>query len=617
MYYDHFGLYTAPFSMGPHLQFLFKSNTFEETMAHLVYGIEGGESIILITGEIGTGKTLALHNLTEHISGTFRVALINVTKIDFRELLKMFVAELGIAMPPESDRADLLGALKVEIESCRRQGLRLLLIVDEAHNLDIDTLEGVRLLTNLGPSGEQILQVVLSGQPGLNETINRSELIQLRQRIRVHYHLESMSRDETARYLTHRLEVAGAETPLFKRDAIDRVHALSRGVPRVVNIVADRALLAAYVDGKDIVSARHVEEDPDLSHTVLRDHELKKLFEAPPPPAEAVKPAPPPPPAEVVKPEPPVASPPPLKTPPVPVVDEEPPSGDDEFIGLFDEDLEDDDEFFAAPLEEAEDEDESAPFETLHREPSMPAAAPTRPVQVIAEDEPSAEPTPDDDATPRRRSRLVVVLYSTLIVAVLGLAALGVVAYRQGMLDDVLLRVGLGHEEAGQAALPPFAPVNDAADVPPVGEALAELADSLEAVVAGTDSVPETTGQERIEFTAVIDTTRVERPSGAVPDTIPSGSTAAPSEYVFELLSGSYYVHVGSFRTVERAEVFAHSLAALGQRVAIIETTVAEQLWYRVYVGPFADESGAQAAQAEIRAHRLLNHDWSMIVRHR
>ncbi|MDO9172964.1 MAG: AAA family ATPase, partial [bacterium] len=267
MYHDHFGLYTAPFSLSPHLHFVFRSTAFEETMAHLVYGLEGGEDLILITGEIGTGKTLALHNLIKHVSRSYRVALVNVTQIDFRELLKLLLAELNVSMPAAADRADLLSALKAEMVATHRQGQRVLLIVDEAQNLSAETLEGVRLLTNMGPPGEQVLQVVLSGQPGLRGQIDDPGLAQVRQRIRVHYHLEPMNRREVEEYIEHRLKVAGCERKLFRREAVERIHEQSGGIPRLVNVLADRALLAAYVDGADEVRGNHVEADQNLSRS--------------------------------------------------------------------------------------------------------------------------------------------------------------------------------------------------------------------------------------------------------------------------------------------------------------------------------------------------------------
>ncbi len=267
MYHEHFGFFTSPFSLSPHLQFLYRSSAFEETMAHLVYGLEGGEDIILITGEIGTGKTLALYNLSQHITKTYRIALINVTQIDFRELLKLLLVELDVEFPTTADRVVLLTVLKNELVATMRGGQRLLLIIDEAQNLDVPTLEGVRLLTNLGPPEEQALQVVLSGQPGLRSKVNTPELAQVRQRIRVHYHLDKLGPRETTDYIEHRVKVAGCDRSVFRKEAIEHIHALSDGIPRLVNMVADRALLAAYVDGAHEVRKEHVEDDTTLARS--------------------------------------------------------------------------------------------------------------------------------------------------------------------------------------------------------------------------------------------------------------------------------------------------------------------------------------------------------------
>ncbi len=282
MYQDHFGLYTAPFVLGPRLKFVFQSKTFEETMAHLVYGIEGGEEFILITGAIGTGKTLALQNLVAHIAPTYRVALVNVTQLDFRELLKLVLLELDVTPADGADRADLLGALKLRLQALRSEGKRCLLVIDEAQNLELETLEGVRLLTNLSSGDTVSLQVVLAGQPGLGRSIDHPDLLQLRQRIRVHYHLSTLTEDETRQYVNHRMSVAGATTEVFRPDAIREIHRLAKGVPRLINVLADKALLSAYVDGSRAVNAKHVE--PDRALVVSMD-------EAAPAPPSAPAPA--------------------------------------------------------------------------------------------------------------------------------------------------------------------------------------------------------------------------------------------------------------------------------------------------------------------------------------
>lgn len=285
MYKEHFGLHTSPFALGSHLQFLYKSGAFEETMAHLVYGLKGGEDIVLITGGIGTGKTMALHNLVTHISSLYKVALINTTQIDYKELLKMVLVEMNVSYPPEADRADLLMILKGEIENAAAEGKRILLIVDEAQNLELNTLEGLRLLTNLAKTEEQALQLVLVGQPGLLENLDSQELIQLKQRIRVHYHLITLTSNEMKEYIEHRLTVAGCRKKIFDKSAYDRIYKLSEGVPRLVNIIADKSMLKAFVDRANHVDAKHVEELEYAKSTTV----VKQVSEKPQPaPVEEV-----------------------------------------------------------------------------------------------------------------------------------------------------------------------------------------------------------------------------------------------------------------------------------------------------------------------------------------
>ncbi len=258
MYQGHFGLHDDPFALGPSLKYLYRSRAHAETMAHLGYGLEQGEDIVLISGAIGTGKTLALQNLQAKVSGMFHQVLINVTTVSYVEFLKLVLAELDADWPAGADIADLLVALKKQALAVHAAGRKILLIVDEAQNLKPDTLEGIRLLTNMGQPDKQLFQIVLVGQPALEAIVDLPELAQLRQRIRIHYRLEPLSLEETGDYLAHRVGVAGRREPLFSRGAVGRIHELSRGVPRLVNHLASHALLAAYVDKDTRVEARHV-----------------------------------------------------------------------------------------------------------------------------------------------------------------------------------------------------------------------------------------------------------------------------------------------------------------------------------------------------------------------
>lgn len=261
MYLKHFGFRKDPFKLDPSLDFVYVSSAHEETIAHLVYGIEQGESFILITGGIGTGKTLALHFLLDQVVTTFKTAFINVTKVNFLELLKLILDDLEVPFDRSGDRADLLHTLKSFLLAARGKNEKVLLVVDEAQDLDQETLESLRLLSNLSQPGKQVLQIILTGQPELKRHIASPGLEQLDQRIRVRYQLETLSNSEIGPYIEYRLKVAGADEGLFAKGAIDRIFQFSKGVPRLVNYHADRALLAAYVDGANKVKAGHVEEE--------------------------------------------------------------------------------------------------------------------------------------------------------------------------------------------------------------------------------------------------------------------------------------------------------------------------------------------------------------------
>jgi len=258
MYQDHFGLHADPFALSPSLKFLYRSQAHAETMAHLGYGLEQGEDIIMISGAIGTGKTLALQNLLAKVSKLFDQVLVNVTAVGYVEFLKLVLDEMGETWPDGADAADLLVRMRRRALAVNEEGRKILLVVDEAQNLNPETLEGVRLLTNLGQPDKQLFQIVLAGQPGLEQVVERQDLAQLRQRIRVHYALEPLNARETGEYINHRTSVAGAMAPLFSAAAVSRIHELSAGIPRLVNHLAGHAMLAAFVDKDRRIESHHV-----------------------------------------------------------------------------------------------------------------------------------------------------------------------------------------------------------------------------------------------------------------------------------------------------------------------------------------------------------------------
>ncbi|MBU0740944.1 AAA family ATPase [bacterium] len=605
MYHEHFGFFTAPFSLSPHLQFLFRSSAFEETMAHLVYGLEGGEDIILITGEIGTGKTLALYNLSQHISKTYRIALINVTQLDFRELLKMLLSELGVQVPAAADRADLLSALKAELVATMRRGQRLLLIIDEAQNLDDATMEGVRLLTNLGPPEEQALQVVLSGQPGLRTKINSPQLAQVRQRIRVHYHLDKLGPEETADYLEHRVRVAGCDRKLFRKDAIKRIHALSDGIPRLVNVIADRALLAAYVDGDDEVHLHHVEEDTSLAKSPTAESIAAAIAarssESPPPPVPEPKP----------KPEPATAP---------SVADDGPQPSDDELDEITEAAL-------AASAAAIEDEREGPDTIESPAGADGEVDAPAVSAAVVAGgDEDESVDVETEMSAPmavKRRTRGARrILVSALIIGAVSVAALGLLAHRQGIIKLPLLPEPRPVAEADEG-------VADNGFTTGIVDRLQGVApfDSVGAVAAGLDDSLAVAGNEGLVAGEVTDTLSVgepaplpvdeDEPAPRIADEMATDAGAGldetPAARELPAPPPGLYVHVGSFRDIERARIFAAECAGHDMPTQVMAVTIDGQLWYRVHVGPYADQADAQQAQAVVQGNRLST--WTMIVR--
>ncbi|VAW78510.1 General secretion pathway protein A [hydrothermal vent metagenome] len=256
MYEQHFGLTERPFSIAPDPRFLYMSQQHREALAHLLYGVGEGGGFVQLTGEVGTGKTTICRCLLEQVPDHVDVALILNPRVSAMELLASLCDELGIAYARDTHSIKLLtDVLNAHLLETHARGRRTVLIIDEAQNLDADALEQVRLLTNLETTREKLLQIVLIGQPELRSLLAREDLRQLSQRITARYHLEPIQRTETAAYIRHRLQVCGARDSVFNETAIDLVQKLSGGVPRLINVMCDRAMLGAYVEGKRIVDA--------------------------------------------------------------------------------------------------------------------------------------------------------------------------------------------------------------------------------------------------------------------------------------------------------------------------------------------------------------------------
>jgi general secretion pathway protein A len=257
MYLQFFGLNEKPFAITPDPRYLFLSERHAEALAHLVYGINQAGGFIQLTGEVGTGKTTTIRSLLAQVPKEAEVALVLNPRITAAEFLLTICEELGIGVPDESVRSikDLVDILNAYLLRAHSRGQRVVLVVDEAHNLDPEVLEQLRLLTNLETETQKLLQIILIGQPELRELLDRNDLRQLAQRITGRYHLNPLSRDETAAYVRHRLRVAGSTSDIFSNGALAEMHRLAGGVPRLINVISDRALLGAYTQDRHQVSA--------------------------------------------------------------------------------------------------------------------------------------------------------------------------------------------------------------------------------------------------------------------------------------------------------------------------------------------------------------------------
>jgi general secretion pathway protein A len=248
MYTSFFGLSEKPFAITPDPRYLYLSERHAEALAHLLYGINESGGFIQLTGEVGTGKTTVVRTLLSRVPHHADVALILNPRITPVEFLLTICEELGLGLD-EADRdsvKQMVDALNSRLLSAHAEGRRVIVIVDEAQNLSAEVLEQVRLLTNLETATQKLLQIILIGQPELRELLDRNELRQLAQRITGRYHLKPLSSDETQQYVRHRLRVAGASGEIFTAAALREVHRVSSGVPRVINVCCDRALLGAY-----------------------------------------------------------------------------------------------------------------------------------------------------------------------------------------------------------------------------------------------------------------------------------------------------------------------------------------------------------------------------------
>ena len=263
MYAPYFGLKHLPFSIAPDPRYLYMSERHREALAHLLFGVQGGGGFVLLSGEIGAGKTTVCRCFLEQVPPDCQVAYIFNPQLTVPELLQTVCDEFGIAVPaglvPPSLKT-YIDALNAHLLAAHALGRHCLLIIDEAQHLSAEVLEQLRLLTNLETRERKLLQIILIGQPELRTLLAGAGLEQLAQRVIARYHLGALSATETAAYVAHRMAVAGLAGPLpFDTAALRRIHVLSSGVPRRINLLCDRALLGAFAEGRARVGARIVD----------------------------------------------------------------------------------------------------------------------------------------------------------------------------------------------------------------------------------------------------------------------------------------------------------------------------------------------------------------------
>ena len=248
VYLDFYNLRETPFSITPDPEFIFLSNTYKSVIDKILYGINNRMGFILLTGEVGTGKTTICRSVIDNLDNKARMVYIINPSVSGRELISGILDDLGLEYPPDSSKKDLINHLNNFLLS-RADNNPVVIIIDDAQTMPIDALEDLRLLSNLETDKKKLLQMILVGQPELLELINRPEIRQLKQRVEINCRLEYLARDETGGYIAQRLFIAGCRGNLqFTQKAINLIYAASNGIPRLINKICDYALTAGYLD---------------------------------------------------------------------------------------------------------------------------------------------------------------------------------------------------------------------------------------------------------------------------------------------------------------------------------------------------------------------------------
>jgi general secretion pathway protein A len=263
MYLKFYGLREAPFNPTPDPKFLYQSARHQEALAQLMYGVSERKGFVVLTGEVGTGKTTLLRTLLARLDRDTHVAYIYNTSLGIKGLLEYMLHDWNVKSTATTHTQRLMELNEFLIDQ-HRQGLSPVLIIDEAQNLSVDTLEAVRQLSNFETANQKLMQILLVGQPELRTKLYSHELRQLKQRVGLRFHIGPLALDEVRQYIKHRLRIAGAaNTNLFADAALDRIAEYSQGVPRIINIVCDHCLLSGFADDKRRIDAAVVEETID------------------------------------------------------------------------------------------------------------------------------------------------------------------------------------------------------------------------------------------------------------------------------------------------------------------------------------------------------------------
>ncbi|MGB5619980.1 MAG: AAA family ATPase [Desulfobacterales bacterium] len=259
MYEEYFGFKEKPFNIAPDPDYLYLSRKHQNAITSLDFGLVDDAGLILFTGDIGTGKTTLIHHILRKIGVDFTVAVVFNTNVDVDQLLGIILQEFGLNADSDN-KAAAIKTLSRFLIDLRSRNKRPLLIIDEAQSLSLDALEEIRLLSNLQDGSTMLLQIMLVGQPELKDRLKSPSMASLTQRIAVNYHLKPFEREETAQYIAHRLKTAGGRTDLFTDAAIDRVHRMTHGIPRSINILCHAALVYGFADDLTTIDVPVLEE---------------------------------------------------------------------------------------------------------------------------------------------------------------------------------------------------------------------------------------------------------------------------------------------------------------------------------------------------------------------